>query len=495
MACVETRSLDGSKRGTAPRARGGVRAPAAVLALFVAGCAAVEPAPLAPPAVDRTWQPPVPMAALQAPADAWRAPDDLRPDAGTVYDLPALIDVALRDNPDTRATWAAAHRAAAEYGRALAPYYPTLGVDAALTPVSRFQEATAGSPLTIHLHAADPGVVLTWTLLDFGRRAQSAEHARQQLLAANLRFNRRLQDVVFRVQQAYYRLDAAQGLARAAERNLELAATVRAAAEQRLAVGLATRPDLLLARQTEARARYELEEARVAVQDAHAELALALGRPADRPLAIEPLADQPPPALDGAVEALITDALRNRPDLAARAAVLRAADADVARARAAFLPVLEFRGRYGQQIWDYQAGSTSGLRANEPTYDTLFGVRWDLFAGFERLNALRAAEAGAAAAQAELASAQLDATAETWRAWHDYRAAARKLEFATALLAASQDACDGTLESYRAGLSDIVELLTAERDLATARYTLVLSKAELLITAARIAWAAGAVRR
>jgi outer membrane protein TolC len=40
----------------------------------------------------------------------------------------------------------------------------------------------------------------------------------------------------------------------------------------------------------------------------------------------------------------------------------------------------------------------------------------------------------------------------------------------------------------------VVELLTAERDLANARYTLVQSKAELLTAYASVAYAAGAVR-
>ena len=65
---------------------------------------------------------------------------------------------------------------------------------------------------------------------------------------------------------------------------------------------------------------------------------------------------------------------------------------------------------------------------------------------------------------------------------------------ADALLKASQDSYEGTSQTYRVGLSDIVELLTAERDLANARYTVVLSRAELLTTAAAIAHAAGAVR-
>lgn len=472
--------------------------------VLVAGCGtwrappdvrqAWEPEQLAPPASDRSWQPAEPAATLQAPADAWQDDARVLPDVEQVYDLPGLVDVALRDNPDTRSAWESARRAAAEYGRSLAPYYPTVNAGATLTPIKRFQEEVENDPLTIHLQAFEPSIALTYTLLDFGRSAQSAERARQQLIAANFAFNRRLQEVVFGVQRAYYRLDAAHGLERAAESNLELARSVLAAADQRLAVGLATKPEALLARQVEARARYELENARVAVKNAEADLAVALGLPADRPLHIESLAEQTPVALDGAVESVIADALRDRPDLAARAAELRAAEAQVAEARAAFLPTVGFRGAYGQQIWEYDAAGMTGLRANEPTYDTRFTFDWALFTGFERRNALRAAEAASNAARAELAATQVDAIAEVWRSYHDYRAAVRKVEFADALLTASDDAYEGTLATYKVGLSDIVELLTAERDLANARYTVVLSRAELLTTAAEVAYAAGAVK-
>jgi len=453
-----------------------------------------QPESLAPPAAHRSWEPPQAAASYRAAPDAWQAGDRRLPSADTMYDLPGLVDIALRDNPDTRAAWESARAAAARYGRALAPFYPEVRAEAVVSPNERFLEPTASGTLTIHRDRYEPRLVLTYTLLDFGRRAQSAELARQRLLAANFAFNRRLQDVVFSVERAYYRLDAARGLERAAERNLELARTVLAAADERLAVGLATRPEMLLARQVETRAVYELENAHVLVKNAEAEMALTLGLRADRPLQIEGLPDQPRPReLDDAVETLVDTALAQRPDLAARVAELRAADAAVAQAKAAFLPTVGFRGHYGETIWDYRAGSSQRFQSSQPIYATAFTFNWDLFTGFDRLNTVREAEADSRAARAELAATQLDAIAEVWRAYYDYRAAVRKVDFADALLAASQDAYDANLKTYQVGLSDIVELLTAERDLATARYTLVDSRAELLTTAARVAYAAGAM--
>ena len=44
------------------------------------------------------------------------------------------------------------------------------------------------------------------------------------------------------------------------------------------------------------------------------------------------------------------------------------------------------------------------------------------------------------------------------------------------------------------GLSTIVELLTADRDLANARYTIVQSRADLLTSSAAVAYAVGRSR-
>lgn len=232
----------------------------------------------------------------------------------------------------------------------------------------------------------------------------------------------------------------------------------------------------------------------MAVQNAEAELALTLGMPANRPLTIESLEQQPvPQELAAAVDTLIDTALAQRPDLAARVADLRAADAAVAKAKAEFLPSVGFRSHYSEAAWDYTYGNSPRFHSNQPTYATVFTFNWDIFKGGDRVNAVREAEADSRTARAALATTELDAIAEVWRAYYDYRAALRKLDFAVALLAASQEAYDANLKTYGVGLSNIVELLTAERDLAAARYTLIQSRAELLTTAARVAYAVGAM--
>ena len=92
----------------------------------------MAPETLAPSAHARAWTPTDPAGSLRAPPDAWQAGERTLPSEQQVYDLAALIDVALRDNPETRAAWEAARQAAAAYGRSLASFYPTVSAEAGM---------------------------------------------------------------------------------------------------------------------------------------------------------------------------------------------------------------------------------------------------------------------------------------------------------------------------------------------------------------------------
>ena len=121
-------------------------------------------------------------------------------------------------------------------------------------------------------------------------------------------------------------------------------------------------------------------------------------------------------------------------------------------------------------------------------------LRWNIFTGFSRLNQVRRAENDPEVARADLRSADLETIAEVWRAYYELDSSRSKFAYAQSLVAASNESYNANLETYRQGLSTIVELLTAERDLANARFTFIQSKAQLLTSYAAVAYAAGAVR-
>jgi len=470
--------------------------------LGVAGCASVDDQPeihpdkLAAPSVDRQWTPAPSVAgeyALPARSTAAQLPQAPTGGNGREYDLAGLIDVALRNNPQTRAFWESSRAAAANYGASRAPYYPLVSVESDNGYVRSMFELP-GMVGSLKQWEADPLVSMTYTLLDFGRRRSSAEAARDQLIAANFTFNREIQSVVFNTQSAFYALDAAQAAVTAAKQNLELALTDFDAVQQRVNLGLATAPELLLSKERVAQSRFDLANARLMVHDAQAQMAVALGVPANAMLRIQGLENQHvPESLNTAVDQLIARARRERPDLAAQVANVQAGMAEVQRAQAEFYPTLGLSAAYGENFWQFTFRTPHTVNTAQPEYSALMTLKWDVFTGFKRINEVRAAEANRDVARAQLNTLEIDAVADVWRTYFEFESSRSKYDFADSLVAASQESYDANLETYRTGLSTIVELLTAERDLANARYTLIQSKAQLLTAYAAVAYAAGAV--
>jgi outer membrane protein len=489
---LTTSGAEGKARGPAPRRAVGLVAAVAL----AAGCgpygrtALTHPETLAPPAAGAAWQPP---AGLPPRVAAQPLPGtDVAPEPDREYDLAELVSLALRESPETRRAWEEARAEAARLGQAEGAYAPTVAAGAS-GGYEKIIYATPTGTEVVRSALLEPQLALQWVLFDFGRRGADREAAWQRLLAANFAFNRRLQEVVFAVQRGLYALDASRAGVTAARATLESARAVEQATEERLRLGLATRPDLLLARQERVRAEFDVEDARGRVADAHAALAEAVGVSPTLPLRVVDLSAEPlPPALGDTVERVIDGALADRPDLAARLATLRASEAEVRRARADYLPRLALRGNVGGSFQRYRAGPPyATFTADEPLYGAFLGVEWTIFDGLVRENRVREAEARRGAAAADLRALELRTLREVWKAYADVKTAARKYDFAEALLAASDDAWRSTLASYREGLGSVLDVLAAERELARARTTLVASRADLLTAAASLAYAAG----
>jgi outer membrane protein len=430
----------------------------ACILVALAGCSRytngpeLNPHAWAPPTVEREWSPGPSERALIGSAAEVAAVSDL-PSSGRRHKLglDELIEFALGKNPATERAWKSAQAAAAAAGKAHAPYYPTIQANSD----DSYQRVVD----TVPKHW---GVLKTWQsrnfisvnydLIDFGRRDAQAESALNQLIVDNLLFNRQVQEIVFEVERAYYELDAARANVETAQITVKFATTDRINAERRQKNGLATEPEVLLARQREAQAEYDLENARLGVSLVQANLAQALGVRADQAPEVKPLADhQPlPKSLGADVDHLIDSAIRARPDLAAKVSTVRARQADVALARASFYPTVDLTSFYGEQAFTYRLSNpqTPSMTAMAPEYGAGLALKWDLFTGFSHLNSLEQAEAERDAARAEVKSTEVDVAAEVWRAYFSYLTARRRYAYAEALLAASQSSYNANFKSY-----------------------------------------------
>jgi outer membrane protein TolC len=446
------------------------------------------------------------------PSVPWRSPDlgaytkvlksgEPSPiDPQRQYELTELVDLAQRLNPETRVAWERARQAAIGVGLVESEYYPVL----TLAALGGYHSQAFPAPKDVapsgffraDLRQALPSLNLRWLLLDFGRRGSMMDAAKERLLAANLGFNRTHQLIVFNVQRAYFARTSLNAKIAVAQSAVDSARNVREAAESRLQNGLATLPEVSLARQQEAQAAFDLEEVRARERDAQVKLADSIGLPPTTPIQVSDASQLPPPAvLEESVDQVIDRALEQRPDLVARVAAVRTKEAEVRRARAAYYPTLSLVGDVNLLTGSARVTGgnlpTGWFGATEPGYGIGLALTWNVFEGGATRRRVELADAERQAAEDEVTAARDRAVSEVWSAYTDVKLAVRRLDTAAALVEASQKSYESTLESYRNGLETLTNLLVARRELSRARFVELDTRLQLLEASAALAFSTG----
>ena len=467
-----------------PRLRTG-----AALLLGLAGCAPGLPgpgggAPAASSAPHVPWTPPAPTAAPAAPAPATgQVPPEL---AQRLKQLTAadVVDLALRNNPTTLEAWANARAAAAAYGASRSAYFPEVDASASVTRVKT--AATAGRVAVTQTNYG-PSATLTWLLLDFGGRGGAIEAARQALISADWTHNAAINDVVLQSQVAFYNYVATGALVAAQRVSLEDAQANLDAAEARRQVGTATIADVLQARTALSQAQLSLETTEGTRQTARGALALALGVPANLPYDVDSVtAPVPVGALGDSVDALIARAVRDRPDLAAARATAAAAAARIRQLRGARLPSITATGDGGFTYIVNKSGGGSN-------YTIGLGLAIPLFNGFGREYSQKQAEFLADAAQAQQRSLEQQVTYQVFSSYYALQTATRSVQTANDLLASATQSDEVALARYKAGVGTVLDLLSAQSALASARAQVIQSRLNWQTSLAQLAHDAGAL--
>ena len=443
----------------------------------------------APPSPDRPWHS-AEEPRLQGEGRFLR-PQQLPLDANRDYSLAELIDLAESHNPETRFAWERARAQAATLGLARSELYPAL----AATALSQFTRGDAFFGANFYrqnIGAIEGTLELSYTVFDFGARAGRIDSAKAEVLAANSFFNDSHRQVIYQVEKAYYQLLNSVGQLAAAQASLTNAQTVQQAAEERLQNGLATLPDVLEARSVTAQAEYELQ-AIVGAQDiAQGNLGKSLGTTPTAPIEVQPL-DQLriPDTLADRVDQALDRAFEQRPDLMQQLAEVRAANARVKEARAAYRPTVSLNAAGGGQ--GFYASQDSGPWVHRGDFAGGIGLSltWSLFDGGARKSRLARAKADVLASEASV-NAACDAIAEeVWRAYSNLRTAFRQRQSALALLSAAEQSYAAALESYNHGVRNLLDVTAAQRTLAQARSTDVLARTQVLASLAELAFRTG----
>jgi len=421
-------------------------------------------------------------------------------DPAHAYTLAELIDIAEHNNPHTRIVWERAKQRAEALGVAKSAYYPVLAGVAAFADeriIEPFPKPLAPRGYTmVEVPAVVPEVTLDYLIFDFGRRGAKVDAATAEKLAAGANFILANQQVAFAVASAYYKLLTQQERLEAARQTLKTAQTTQGAAEAQLANGRSTLPDVLNARAETSQAVFDLESADGDEKIARVTLREALGVEPSPEITIDGEKNAPlPDALTMPIQALIDRAMADRPDLMAQAAEIRAADDAIRSAKAEYLPRIGLSANAAQtSVWPTTDFGQLG-NASEPTWSAQVAVEWRLFDGGARKNELAAARSKKREATDELREKRDQTTREVWTAYIAFRTALRKQQAAVALLDSANSSYSASLDAYKYGVKNLIDVVTAEKQLAQARYSSVSARSQLFFEAVDLEFSTGNLLR
>ncbi len=416
-------------------------------------------------------------------------------DAAHPLALPALIDIAERRNPQTRSAWEAAKQAAAAKGVARSALFPTLtGLVVSATTRTAVLFNTIFVRQTEGLY--EPALELDYTVLDWNARVDALRAARYDLFATDFAFNDTHLQIMETVATSYFGLLNSIGQVAAAQANLRNAQTVAAQVDAQLAQGLATLPDALEARAAAAQAAYQLASLQGTQSNAQASLATTLGLPASTVLPIVPL-DRlaPPEALAETAADAIAKALADRPDLLEQESRVAAAEQRIRQARKAYYPDIVFTSNWGRARAFGEQDQLHEAYAAGGEWNVQLNLRWTLFDGGLRRSEVAEAAAAKAAAQALLDTDRDGIEREVWTAYTNTQTAFQQQQAAQTLLHASETSFAAATESYGLGVRTLVNVVTAEQQLAQARQEDVAARTNLFTQATTLLFRTGELLR
>ena len=364
--------------------------------------------------------------------------------------LRELIALSLEQNRDLRLAALAVAEARARYGVQNAERFPLLGADGSGAYSGKFQP-----PSSSESHEAAAGVTLDPDL--FGRLKNMSEAALQNYLAAKEARKAVKIELVAEVARQYLaeRL-AAEGL-QLARNTLESRRSSYAFVERRVQSGQSSLLDLEQARSMVASASAAVVRSEREVIQAENALLLLSGSFARRDLPLPvPLAEQRLADLPQGVSSAV---LLERPDIMEAEHRLRAANADIGVARAAFFPSISLTGSLG-----YMSGALSDLVAGTSGFwSFLPRISLPLFSGGRNIANLELAEILRESSVAQYEKAVQNAFRQVADALQSRASFAEEVAARKQYLASQRLALDLAMHQYVNGSISYLEVLEAQR--------------------------------
>jgi len=409
-------------------------------------------------------------------------------------DLLQVYRLAQSNDPIFEAARYALEAAEQRMPLARASLLPTLsinGVSNSTNASTEFSAASSKTQVDRTIQTWNWNLQLTQPLL---RMQNIIAYQQSEYVVAQARalFSQAQQDLILRLAQAYFDVIVANESIAVAESQMRTASEQMGRAKAGFDHGTNAITDV-----HEAKARIDLAQAQrlAAVNEREAKYAELEKIVGQAPSAIASLKDTeviPRPQPDD-VTSWIEQARLNNPNVLVPQAVLSAAEAEINRNRAEYLPTVDLVASYGQNYSSNNLTLPSEYSTRANTSVAGVQVTVPLFAGGATNARVTEAIANKNKAIAQLETARRQAATDARQAYSGIVNGLAQIEALESAVASSNIAVDGNKQGYKFGLHMNIDILNAEQQLYSTKRDLIKARYDTLIQGLKLKAAVGAL--
>ena len=390
-----------------------------------------------------------------------------------------LIKIGICNNPSLNADYMGLKASQADLGAAKSEYFPNINLSAgAGKNTEKFQgrHHVENNPYNINLG-------LSLLLYDFGGRTARVDNFRYYLANAGFMYNSTLQNLILDIHTNYFKLLGAKEDLKSARSNEAMYKKSYDEASRKYDVGMAALNDKLQTQTSYEQSKLQVIEMENNVKQFEGSLAVLLNLPPQTKFKLKlPPKDRDLTLLNqkDSLDKMIEVATHERDEVKAQEMLLNASNASLRELRAT---------RYGSFSLAAESGYNNSWKPDRSyNRDNSIGINYKLplFTGFNTSYKIKSAEYKREEERYNLDKVRNQIKNEVWSAYHNYQTALKSYDVSKKVLKSAEENEKVAFKSYEVGSTDIINLLTAESQLAEARdavvvafYTVLINKATL----------------
>lgn len=370
-----------------------------------------------------------------------------------------VTEAALCHNPNTKEVYANAKIQAAEVGVARSLFFPSLRDTVAVTE-NQIRSQTRGQN---SFRNTQNQIVASYLLYDFGGRDANLENANQLLKAASATQDAIVQRVLLSAVNAFYQVHANKAILKASIESERLFEESFKAAEAKYIAGIATPADKLQVNTSFASATLTRLTNEGLLRIAYGNLATIMGAAPGTPIEIiDNDMDVMPEFIDQDIQALIEQAIIQRPDLIATESELKASLANIESVKAEAKPKVKIEA---SNQYDSETIFLKDINASQVG----ISVTIPFFEGYKPSYLIRSAEATAELKASKRDQLRLQVSLDVWTAYQNLKTANESTKASQILLTSAEESSHVALGRYKEGVGNIIDTLNAQSALASAK--------------------------